>query len=212
MQRRYHIQIEGIAPLIQDNPAKAIENILSPEHGRVEKTLGHKPDEAWRFKVYPVGDGKLGHPSAALESALKEAALTFKAKGRGSMKTPIERTCFLEGEMAAFTNIQEQDLNDQVQVFHSRNDAGQIVAGYFPCFAAGWRMEFILTLTEDKIVSSDKLKEILDYAGRYIGIGKNRPKYGRFMVTRFQEVDGEQATAFVPPPKTKAPVRKSAVA
>jgi hypothetical protein len=195
MQRRYRIQIEGTSPLIQDNPAKAIENILSPEHGRVGKTLGHKPDETWRFKVYPIGNGQLGHPASAIESALKDAALTFKAKGRGSMKTPIERTCFLDGEMAILTNIAERELSDQVQVFHSRNDQGQIVAGYFPCFAAGWRMEFMLTLTEDKIVSADKLKEILDYAGRYIGIGKNRPKYGRFMVTSFQEVDGLQAVA-----------------
>jgi hypothetical protein len=32
------------------------------------------------------------------------------------------------------------------------------------------------------------VKEILDYAGRFVGIGDYRPKYGRFQVTQWNKV------------------------
>jgi hypothetical protein len=187
MQRTFQIEIEGVSPLIQNNPAIAITEMLS-KNPRKKATPSVEPDEGWRLKVYLSSDGKtLQHPSIALESVLQEAATTFKAKGRGSMKTPIKRTCFVQGDWLTITNKTEPD---SIRECHPRNGAGQLVPNYLPEFAAGWRMEFFLVLTEDDIVSKSHLKEILDFAGQRIGIGVNRPKYGRFIVVKFEEVAG----------------------
>ena len=194
MQHIYKIEIEGISPLIQNNPAEALKGMA--KNSRRKATPSVEPDESWRVKVYLDSDGKtLQHPSIALESILKEAATTFKAKGRGSMKTAVKRTCFVNGDWLTITNKSQPD---SIREVHPRNSAGQLVPNYLPEFSAGWRMEFFLTLTEDEILSPHHLKEILDFAGQRIGIGVSRPKYGRFIVTTFQEVqngNGHKITA-----------------
>ena len=185
MQHTYHVTIEGITPLIQNNPAEALKGMA--KNARRKASPSVEPTEEWRLKVYLSADGnKLQHPSIALESVLREAAGTFKAKGRGSMKTAIKRTCFVDGDWLTITNRKQPD---QIKEIHPRNGAGQLVSNYLPEFAAGWRMEFYLQLTEDEIVSPHHLKEILDFAGQRIGLGVSRPKYGRFMVVSFEEVE-----------------------
>lgn len=51
----------------------------------------------------------------------------------------------------------------------------------------GWSLSFRLVTTVPD--SADSLREKLEYAGREIGMGSNRPNgYGRFKVTEFKEV------------------------
>ena len=186
MQHAFRIEIEGIAPLIQNNPAKAMDD-MTAENPLTVKTPSQPPTEEWRYKVYHFKDGKtLGHPCEAIEYALQEAAKSFKAKGRGSMKTAIRQTCFADGTLMTITNHKEPD---QVTRFTTRTTTNQLTPSYLPVFSAGWRMVFVLVLTEDKIISVAHLKEILDYAGARIGIGCHRPKYGRFMVVKFDKIE-----------------------
>src|SRR5204863_2580091 len=94
MQHVYEVEIQGISPLIQNNPAEALKGMA--KNSRRKATPSVEPDEEWRIKVYTGPDGKtLQHPSIALESILKEAASTFKAEGRGAMKTAVKRTRFI---------------------------------------------------------------------------------------------------------------------
>lgn len=183
-QHAFHVEIEGIAPLIQNNPAKALDEMC--KNKKTRKTAAEVPSEDWRTKVYHSEDGKtLGHPCEAIEYALQEAAKSFKAKGRGSMKTAVRQTCFADGTLMTITNRTEPD---EVTRFTTRPLSGGMVPTYLPVFAAGWRMQFVFVLTEDEILSVAHLKEILDYCGARIGIGVHRPKYGRFMVIRFEEI------------------------
>ena len=52
-----------------------------------------------------------------------------------------------------------------------------------------WSLKFTIEYDEDEI-SAETIKEILDYAGRRVGIGDFRPEnggpFGRFMVTKFK--------------------------
>ncbi len=83
-QHAFHVEIEGIAPLIQNNPAKALDEMC--KNKKTRKTAAEVPSDEWRTKVYHFEDGKtLGHPCEAIEYALQEAAKSFKAKGRGSL-------------------------------------------------------------------------------------------------------------------------------
>lgn len=190
-QHAFRVEIEGIAPLIQNNPAKALDDMA--KNKKTRKTASETPTEEWRFKVYHFEDGKtLGHPCEAIEYALQEAAKSFKAKGRGSMKIAVRQTCFADGTLMTITNRQEPD---EVTRFTTRTSTGQMTPSYLPVFAIGWRMEFLFVLTEDEILSVGHLKEILDYCGARIGLGVHRPKYGRFMVVKFEEVEVPQKRA-----------------
>ena len=49
-----------------------------------------------------------------------------------------------------------------------------------------WSLTFTLTCIEDQ-VDAEALKMILDYAGRAVGIGDYRPRFGGFAVTQFRD-------------------------
>jgi len=55
-----------------------------------------------------------------------------------------------------------------------------------PAFKKGWEAKFkILILDEDRLPQK-ALGEILEYAGKFVGIGDWRPHFGRFEVIEFK--------------------------
>lgn len=186
-QRTFEIEIEGISPLIQNNPQKSnLTRDLKPNKTRNNSPLD--PQEEWRCLVYTIGeDGTLGHPSEAMEMCLREAGKEIKGTGRRTLATPIKRTCFLEGEYMTLTNRKLDDCFPKRMA--PRNSAGQTTPYYAPEFAAGWRMKFQIHVMDDDAITPSALKRVLDKAGEAIGLGVHRPKYGRFMVVGFQEIE-----------------------
>lgn len=55
-----------------------------------------------------------------------------------------------------------------------------------PAFDVGWKAEFRFQVLLPEYVSPQTLHEALIQAGRLVGVGDNRPTYGRFQVTRFE--------------------------
>jgi hypothetical protein len=190
MHRTYHIVIEGIAPLIQDNPA---QSDLAQLTGNKKKTASRQEkSEEWRDKVYEV-NGSLAHPSRAFESLVLAAAKNFKGRGRASMKESVRQTCWVEGSWLTITNRKKPD---EVMVSTPITQSGR-VPSYLPVFSPGWRMEFEYQLTDDEIVTPGHLHEIISWGGQRIGIGKAayRPKFGRFIVVKFEEIDAKSAAS-----------------
>lgn len=185
-QRCFEVEIEGIAPLIQNNPEKSsIERDTKPNPSR--RSSPKDPQEEWRLLVYPIDkNGKLGHPSEAMEMCLREAAAEIKGTGRRTLAKPIKRTCFLEGEYMDITNRTIVDCSPKRMA--PRNSMGQTTPYYAPEFAAGWRMRFRIHIMDDESVTPVALKQVLEKAGQAIGLGVHRPKYGRFMVVKFDEL------------------------
>ena len=56
-----------------------------------------------------------------------------------------------------------------------------------PCFGPGWKLDFEITVLDDQ-VPHNVVNEVLSLAGRTVGIGDFRPRFGRFMVTKFEVV------------------------
>ena len=54
-----------------------------------------------------------------------------------------------------------------------------------------WKLEFNVKFNEDDI-PIEVMKNIIDYAGQYVGIGDWRPdkkgQFGKFITTKFEEV------------------------
>lgn len=187
MHRTFHVTIEGVAPLIQNNPALSDLAQLTGSKGKKPSSRMEKSEE-WRDKVYQIpNNGHLGHPSVAFDNLVREAAKNFKGRGRASMKDTVRQCCWVEGEWLTITNRKEPDT---IMVSTPHTQSGRVPA-YVPVFAPGWRMEFKYQVTDDEIVTKQHLHEIISWGGQRIGLGMAhfRPKYGRFIIVGFEEID-----------------------
>lgn len=103
------------------------------------------------------------------------------------MKDSIRQTCWVEGEWLMITNRKEPD---DVMVSTPQTMSGRVPA-YVPVFKPGWQMEFKYQVTDTEIVTPQHLHEIISWGGQRIGLGMAhfRPKYGRFIIVGFEEVD-----------------------
>ena len=176
------VEIEGIAPMLQHNIDGGEEQMLR-KGKRATGGVMDNPDE-WKAFFYKDKDGKIGHPSAAVESALATAARDFKADKRRSMKDVIKALVYANETMMTFTNRTEKDIEVHRASVVNPNTKGRGFR-YRPLFSIGWVLSFSLTIADTEVVEVSRVKEILDYAGYRIGVGNWRPKFGRFMVRKF---------------------------
>lgn len=175
------IEIEGIAPLLQNNIEGSAEQMA--RKGK-RSTGGVKDDpEEWKGKLYKVGS-KLGHPGGAIDSALTRAARDFKADKRRSMAEIVKAVAYVNEPYLILLGKSEPDSINRASVVNPHTKGRGFV--YRPMFETGWRGSFSLTVGDLEMVSLDQMKEILDHAGRRIGIGDWRPKFGRFFVSKFE--------------------------
>jgi hypothetical protein len=180
MQKVIDCEITGIAGLIQDNIESAEAQLL--RKGK-RSTGGVKNDEdEWKTKIYKYNGG-LGHPGAAIESALVKAARDFKADKRRSMSDVIKALVFVNETFIELIGKKQPDKVRRDSIVNPHTKGRGFV--YRPLFETGWRAKFSLTLFDDEIVELARVKEILDYSGYRIGIGCWRPKFGRFIVSKF---------------------------
>lgn len=52
---------------------------------------------------------------------------------------------------------------------------------------AGWELQFSIEVQDERL-SPEVMKAVLEEAGRAVGIGDYRPRYGRFAVEQFQVI------------------------
>jgi hypothetical protein len=179
-QKVIDCEITGIAGLIQNNIEGSEKQMLTK--GK-RATGGVKNDEdEWKLKIYKYNGG-LGHPGAAVESALVKAARDFKADKRRSMTDIIKALVFVNEPFIELVGKKQPDHVRRDSVVNPHTKGRGFV--YRPLFDAGWKGKFSLTLFDDEIVELARVKEILDYAGYRIGIGDWRPKFGRFIISRW---------------------------
>jgi hypothetical protein len=169
------VRIVGIAPLLmnkfkmekpEDTKAKRRDEQYSPETD-AENAL---------YKEAKIG---CYAPSTWVEACLRETAKEFKGRGRGSLKTTILSSVFVEPDKIPL-NKQTYDEIDVRPVVIQRN---RIVKGR-PKFNS-WELDFNIKYDE-KRVKRETLKQILEEAGATKGIGDYRPKFGRFRVEKFE--------------------------
>ena len=63
----------------------------------------------------------------------------------------------------------------------------QTIARVRPGLTPGWRLAFRVISLDARYVSPPLLREVLDCAARFIGLGDFRPDFGRFQVVRAEE-------------------------
>lgn len=183
---KIHCKIQGISPLLQHRYrfADELDESAKRRSGKKDYSL------EWRSALY--WDDQLGivQPATHLEGALIKAATSFIIPGRGkkSYKDLFRSAIFVTPDYLSHgLKGTPEKLVEQGKIAIDRrlvrvNNSG--VERLRPMLK-DWSLEFTIEIHDEQI-SKDTVKQILDHAGRYIGIGDFRPKYGRFSVVSFK--------------------------
>ena len=175
-QTSISVQIKGSVPYLMNRFAI---DVGGPKPG--------KPDYKKEVvaKLYKSDtDGLLYVPSSQIHGCLIEAGKQFKTKGKGTYSKILGAFILIEpAELALIPQIWTADERPVV-VNKAR------VLRYRPKWEAGWLLSFSLNILDDSIQPSI-VKNILDHAGNFTGIGDFRPSkggpFGRFIVTEYKE-------------------------
>jgi hypothetical protein len=186
MPRKIEVEIKGVCSLIQHKMPIGKD---SEEYKKLTEILRKDSDNAEAYtkqaelSTYKDSKGKYCIPAVHLEGAIIKAGPNFRVEGKGK-KT-------YKDYMKAFIIFQPNMIVIEPQKYILNRTFVRIgpsrILRTRPEFEEGWTAKFTLIVLDDTIPLTI-LKDVLEYAGQYVGIGDWRPKYGRFEVTLFREI------------------------
>jgi hypothetical protein len=188
------VTIRGIAPLLQHKfPLATLSTLMD---GARRKTGSVNYSQEWLETMY-THDGYLIQPATHIEGALVRAAAGFRVKGsknktyKDLMKayvlvSPDEIPHQRNGVAVAAPGPElALQPTDQLSVNIQRVIIGRAaVARMRLQVQTGWELAFTITVNDDQI-QPEVVETILAEAGRAVGIGDYRPRYGRFTIAAF---------------------------
>ncbi len=189
------VTIKGTAPLLQHKFGAIQEAAMAK--GSRKNTGSTDYSREWLDTMYTTKSSYLYQPAAHIEGALQKAAASFKVKGgRGkSWKDPIKAYVYVtpdeilhlhDGQpiLAPTANLMENPSSIMsVSVMRCVVQRAAIARSRL-MLAPGWELAFTVEVADDQ-VRPEVLREVLEEAGRAVGIGDYRPRYGRFVTTGF---------------------------
>ena len=130
--------------------------------------------------LYRNDDGEICIPGEYVRQSIILAA-KFKQDPRSPRKSAMD--LFKAGVVSltelSSLHVKEPDYYDQRRVTVQRSG----ITRTRPAMKAGWQAEFELMVNLPEYVSPLLLREVVDDAGRLIGVGDFRPTFGRFTVS-----------------------------
>lgn len=178
---RVSVTIEGVADILfhRWTPEAVIQKSAAAKNSIEKKT-----DNVESY-VYRNAAGEICIPGIYLRGAIINAA-KFRQDPRSPRKSAMDlyRAAVVPLSDASL-GTDRWDYSDTRRVVVQRNGVNRTR----PAFKAGWRgtFEFLVTLPE--YVSPQDLNEMIQMAGRVIGVADFRPTYGRFVVTNYTVLD-----------------------
>lgn len=172
------VKIEGVADFLfhRWNAEAVDEKAASAKGSKAKKT------DNLESYVYRNDDGELCVPGEYLRMAIINAA-KFKQDPRSPRKSAMELVKAGIVPLTALASLGKDrwDFEDRRRVVIQRSGINRTRPG----IKTGWQLEFQLQINLPEYISPFMLRELLDSAGKLIGIGDFRPTYGRFVVTSF---------------------------
>lgn len=184
-----HATIKGIAPLMQHRYPMPELSTLSK--GGKKSTGAVDYTQEWRDYFYATDDGEIYQPSSHIEGTLVKASVNFKVTGkRGkSYKDLIVANIIVDPEriLHGMKVPEELDTDADKRLYIDMRPVivnRARVPRMRPCFKTGWELSFDIQVGDDEI-QPELLQDILALAGKTVGIGDYRPKFGRFNVVQY---------------------------
>jgi hypothetical protein len=181
MEERIEVTIRGIAPLLMHR----FEGNQGESTPKKSGTQYNNQEDAKRA-LYTNKDGDIVQPGLNIESAMIQAAVNYKIPGQGkkTYKDAFRGGIFVEPRLIPH-KIPKWEIDLQsVVVQRSR------IMRARPRFD-DWELEFQI-LNIDERITPAIIKSVLADAGKFIGMGDYRPRYGRFEVVRFEPIKKTQ--------------------
>ena len=178
MSYAVRLTIAGISPMLQNRMAMPTADADEAKRKSGEEDYA----EEWRDRSYV--DKKIGYyiPADWFYGLLPKAGTEFQIKGRGkkTYKDFLKAAVVVDDEMIPLGK-KKPDTIDQRYVTINRSR----VLRLRPRFEAGWRVTLTLTVLDDQLKPAI-LEEIIRHAGTRVGIGDFRPRFGRFVIEKFE--------------------------
>jgi hypothetical protein len=176
----YHVRIEGITPLLFNKP---------PEYEGDSNIKIANPtinqDKELRNKLY-TQEGMVYTPAMHIRGALMNAAKDLKIKGRGKATYSKLFASMVAIEPEA---IEHKAPELDVSIVRTVNPNTKGMNMTKRPRLKKWALDF--TVDAEDEIPVDVIKEALDRAGKYVGIGDWRPAtkgiHGKFMVSKFEK-------------------------
>ena len=176
------VLIEGTTSLLMHRyDVAAIEHRASAPKGSAQR----RTDDPEEY-LYRTPEGRLSIPATNVKRAFVETGRYFddpRSSGRRRQATDLFRASLLvEPEspllLVGGRPVDAPEFLDRRRAVVQR----QAVARTRPGLMAGWRLAFRVVSLDARYVAPALLREALDCAGRYIGLGDFRPDFGRVQV------------------------------
>lgn len=152
------------------------------EKGKAAKGSKAKKTDDLDSYVYRDDEGFLAVPGSYLRGAIVNAA-KFRQDPRSPRKSAMD--LFKAGVVSltpfASLGVKEWEYVSKMRVTVQRSG----ITRERPALRSGWKATFVLQVLLPEYISDTFLKEVLEDAGRLVGIGDFRPTYGRFSVSGF---------------------------
>jgi hypothetical protein len=176
------VEIHGTAPFLFHRwSVDGIEAKAKAAKGSKAK----KEDDIESY-VYRMDDGFLAAPGEYVRQSVINAA-KFKQDPRSPRKSAMD--LFKAGvvvldEFMPF-GVRDWDYIDRRRVMIQRNG----ITRHRPALRSGWKTQATFQILVPEYISPTLFNEVLQSAGRLVGIGDFRPTFGRFQVTKFEVMD-----------------------
>ncbi|PKH45523.1 hypothetical protein KKB3_01056 [Dehalococcoides mccartyi] len=187
-----HLKIEGLRPKNRLHESPGTHHLLMhrfPMAGADDTSKKRTGVPDWRAEaelaLYKDYHGQIYQPASHIEASLKEASKTLKIPGkRGATYSKLIGSAVSVSPDAITHLVQDYEIDSRPVVVQKAR-----IVRYRPVFK-DWELEFDINIGDDQI-PIEVIKQALDHAGLYVGIGDFRPgrggKFGKFMVVRFEE-------------------------
>lgn len=135
--------------------------------------------------VYRNNEGFLCVPSSHIRASMISAA-RYKQDPRSPRKSAMDlyKAGIFPIECLSSLGIKDWDYVDKQRAVIQRAS----ITRSRPAIKSGYIVEFIFTVALSEYISSDDFYEILHMAGKFCGIGDQRPTYGRFKIVNFEVI------------------------
>jgi hypothetical protein len=175
------VTIQGMSDFLFHgwNPSAVEEKARSAKGSRAKKT-----DDLESY-VFRDEKGILAIPGEYLRQSIIQAA-RFRQDPRSPRKSMMDlmRACVISLTRLAPVGKSKWDYEDRRRVVVQRNGINRTR----PALKEGWKITVDLQVNLPEYCPEGLLLQLLNSAGRIIGIGDNRPTYGRFAVVKFERL------------------------
>ena len=182
METLYEVKISGMSALLQNRFTGTEETKQVSSKRKSEASKENNVEDT----IYRMPDGTIYQPGEQIKQCLINAAKAFK-RGRSNLSTVF--ASFLAVEPEAIPHVNQKIETDRRAVVIP-STKGRVMRNRGKL--TQWSLIFNIRIFDHNEIDRATLQNVLEYAGKYIGIGDYRPQkkgmYGRFALDSIELV------------------------